>query len=90
MTELDLLRIKINKIDTKLVELFKERLEVSREIGKFKKENNLPIFDEKREREIVKFFTSNEITDNKVFIEKFLHLLMDISKEVQAKWESVF
>lgn len=90
MTELDLLRIKINKIDTKLVELFKERLEVSREIGKFKKENSLPIFDEKREREIVEFFTSNEITDNKVFIEKFLHLLMDISKEVQAKWESVF
>lgn len=85
MTELNLLRTKITKIDTVLVEYLKKRIELSKEIGNLKKEKNIPIFDPKREEEIIKLFTQNEAFENKIFIEKFLHFLMDISKEVQSK-----
>ena len=37
MTELELMRKKIDEIDEKLLALFKERLEVSKQIGILKK-----------------------------------------------------
>lgn len=85
MTELNLLRNEINEIDKELVKLLKKRIEVAKKIGKLKKEKKIAIFDAIREKEIIDFFTLKEDEDNKFIIEKFLHLLMDISKEVQAK-----
>lgn len=89
MTELDLLRIKITEIDKEMINILKKRIEISKKIGEFKKNNNLPIFDPKRESEIIELFTKDEKLENKIFIEKFLQLLMDISKEVQLKWENL-
>ena len=43
-------RDKINGIDEQMVRLFEERMEVSAEIAKYKKENRLPIYDGARER----------------------------------------
>lgn len=83
MTELNLLRKKINQIDEQLIELLEKRIEVSKEIGNLKKKKNIAIFDAEREKEIIEYYTKN--SDNKEYIEKFLHTLMDISKEVQSK-----
>lgn len=44
------LRTQIDCIDDQLVKLFVQRMEVSEQIGNYKKENNLPIFDPTRER----------------------------------------
>jgi len=44
-------REKIDKIDDGLIELFKERMEVSGKIAGYKKENGLPILDSGRERQ---------------------------------------
>ena len=44
------LRTQIDYIDDQLVKLFVQRMEVSVQIGSYKKENNLPIFDPTRER----------------------------------------
>lgn len=44
------LRTQIDSIDDQLVKLFVQRMEVSEQIGNYKKENNLPIFDPTRER----------------------------------------
>ena len=84
MIEIKLLRNEINKIDTKLLELLKQRIEISKKIGKIKKENSIPIFDADREREIIDTYTENEEILNKRYIEKFFQTLMDISKEVQS------
>ena len=86
MIELELMRIKIDEIDDKLLVLFKERLEVSKKIGLLKKKNNIKIFDPQREQEIIDNCTQNVSDDEKKYIEKFLTNLMDISKEVQTKW----
>lgn len=85
MIELELMRKKIDEIDDKLLILFKERLEVSKKIGLLKKKHNMKIFDPQREQEIINNCTQNVNVDEKIYIEKFLKNLMDISKEVQSK-----
>ena len=85
MIELELMRKKIDEIDDKLLALFKERLEVSKKIGLLKKKHNMKIFDPQREQEIIDGCTQNISEDEKVYVEKFLRNLMDISKEVQSK-----
>ena len=77
MIELELMRKKIDEI--------KERLEVSKKIGLLKKKHNIKIFDPQREQEIIDSCTQNVSGDEKMYIEKFLRNLMDISKEVQNK-----
>ncbi|AAL94257.1 chorismate mutase [Fusobacterium nucleatum subsp. nucleatum ATCC 25586] len=85
MIELELMRKKIDEIDDKLLVLFKERLEVSKKIGLLKKKNKIEIFDPQREQEIIDSCTKNISEDERIYIEKFLRNLMDISKEVQSK-----
>jgi chorismate mutase len=48
------LRGRIDEIDKQIIELLEERIRVAKEIGKIKKELNLPIKDEEREREVLK------------------------------------
>ena len=85
MIELELMRKKIDEIDDKLLALFKERLEVSKKIGLLKKKYKMEIFDPQREQEIIDGCTQNISEDEKVYVEKFLRNLMDISKEDQSK-----
>ena len=89
MIELELMRKKIDEIDDKLLALFKERLEVSKKIGLLKKKYKMEIFDPQREQEIIDGCTQNISEDEKVYVEKFLRNLMDISKEVQSEWENL-
>ncbi|MDR1378557.1 MAG: chorismate mutase [Synergistaceae bacterium] len=51
--KLNALRERIDEIDRQLVPLFEERMGVSLEIAEVKVENNAPIQDEAREREVV-------------------------------------
>lgn len=48
------LRNQIDEIDTQLVHLLGKRMNLVREVAKFKKESDLPIIDEKREKELRK------------------------------------
>lgn len=52
MNKLDEAREIINNIDVKLIELFKERMKASKMVAEYKSENNMPIFDEKREKSL--------------------------------------
>ncbi len=47
------LRNKIDKIDHELMELFEARMKVASEIADYKQKNDIPIFDEAREEEVV-------------------------------------
>lgn len=55
MTELNLnnIRKEIDDIDTQIADLFKHRMEKSLEVAKYKQENNLPVFNGNREKEIL-------------------------------------
>lgn len=79
-------RDRIDEIDKKLMELFQERMNVVVEVAKYKKENNLPIFNKEREDEVVKKnvqrLTNQELNG---YAETMLHCLMDVSKEYQCE-----
>ena len=53
MRDLTEIRKDINDIDEQLVRLFKARMDCAKEVGEYKKENNIPVFNEKREREVL-------------------------------------
>ena len=52
--KLEIAREIINIIDLEMIELFKKRMEAAKMVAEFKKENNKPIFDKKREEELIK------------------------------------
>lgn len=84
MEYLDELRQEIDLVDRELVELFERRMEIVGEIGKYKVENNLPIFNPLREEEVIK--TNMEYLKNKDYqipLRDFYINLMNLSKEYQ-------
>jgi len=50
--ELGKLRVKIDSIDDKILELLNERAKIAEQVGEIKKACNLPVFNPKREEEI--------------------------------------
>jgi len=52
--KLDEIRKHIDRLDTVLITTLAERFSLMPEIARLKKESNLPIFQEKREQEIMK------------------------------------
>jgi len=46
-------RVKIDQVDSELVRLYGERMEITKEIGRYKREHNLPVLDTERERNLL-------------------------------------
>lgn len=80
--DFDFNRQMINKIDAKLFELLKKRMKCSREIGKIKKKKGLPIFDKKREDDIVKTIVKRSGMDEK-FVRDLYGVIFEESKRRQ-------
>lgn len=77
-------RNQIDNIDNDIGALLNERLNVCREIGKLKKEKNISIADESREREIlekISAFGDNE--DNKKAICNIYKKIFEEAKGLQ-------
>ncbi len=84
MDEFNEARNHINEIDKKMIELFEERMQNAAIIAQYKKDNNLPILDKKREEELIKsncaLLKNNELIS---YYNKFLKNILDISKSYQ-------
>lgn len=79
-------RKKIDEIDEQLIRLLEERLDISVKIGEYKIENNLDVFDEKREKIVVeKNISRVENEDYRDLAEDFIKNLMDVSKKLQRR-----
>lgn len=77
-------RIEINNIDKEIVHLLEMRFNVVTEIGQYKKENNLSVYDEVREKTVVKNCIS--YLENKNYskgIEDIYRQIMNSSKELE-------
>lgn len=79
-------RNEIDKIDKKLVELLEKRMDIAINVAKYKIKNNMPIFNETRESEIIEK-SINRLNDKEYsnITEKFFNYLMSLSREVQEK-----
>lgn len=84
MNELELQRKKIEECDKKIAELFEERMEIAKEIGKIKKEQNIPTFDKVREDFLINknstYLKNKELVP---YYQEFLKNVMKISKDYQ-------
>ena len=87
MNKLEESRIKIDEIDKKMRELFEARMEAVKGVAEFKKENAMPIFDEKREANVIErnatALQNKELKNEYVF---FMQSLMKASKLYQRKF----
>ena len=78
--------IKIEDIDKQMAKLFEMRMECSKEIALYKKENNIPIYDATREKTLIE--KNRSYIKNDMFKEYYLEFfkgLLDISKKYQEK-----
>jgi monofunctional chorismate mutase len=86
MNKLEEAREIINRVDLDMIKLFKERMYAATLVASYKKENNLPILDQKREDLIIEknlnLLNNEEISQ--YYLEWFKTLLK-VSKEYQTK-----
>ena len=76
-------REQIDKLDEKIVKLFCERMEVCEKIAEFKKENDLPVFDPKREREKLQSVADMSPDDIKDYTRLLYSLMFELSRSYQ-------
>ena len=86
----DLLEIReqINNIDNQIIELWKERMALSLEVAKYKKENHIPILDSKREAELLNRIGDMAGDDLEVYSRVLYDTIMTVSKSYQHKYLS--
>lgn len=84
MNKLEQAREIINDVDKELIELFKKRMMASKMVAEFKSENNMPVFDESREKSLKE---KNLLVLNDKELEKyyltFLEGVLKASKDYQ-------
>lgn len=69
-------RVEINSIDSEIVHLLEKRFNVVIEIGNYKKKNNIPVYDEKREQNVISNCVSY-LED-----EQYSKYILDIYKQI--------
>ena len=83
--EIEALRGQIDSIDRELVELFKQRMQVSADIAKYKKENNLPVLDKTRERELLNKISQMSDKELESYTVRLYSQILELSKSYQTK-----
>ncbi len=77
-------RRRLDGIDGDLVALFLERMAISREIGKYKRENGLPVRDAAREEQIiVKNRAAAKTARDADAVEALYKLIFELSRAAQ-------
>lgn len=77
------LRCEIERIDKEIAKLFEERMNISKEIAIYKKENNLPIEDKAREKEILEKSYERVSEDLVKYHQELEKKLIELSKDYQ-------
>ncbi len=86
MNKLQTARETINRVDEEMAKLFCERMEAAKLVAEHKKEIGMPVFDAKREAEVIE--KNSQLVDNeelKAFYVNFIKSVMDVSKSYQHK-----
>lgn len=84
MTKLEEARVIIDQIDLEMQELFIKRMQASKMVAEYKKENHLDIYNEAREKALItnnlESFSNEEL---KKYYLDFLNQILRISKDYQ-------
>lgn len=78
-------REKIDTVDEKLIALFAERMELSRAIAEYKKENGLPVLDALREKEKLDRVAEQSPAELREYTRRLYALLFELSRNYQRE-----
>ena len=84
MNQLEEARVIINEVDKEMASLFEKRMKAVKEVIAYKMENDLPIYDESREKIVIE--KNKEYIQDKELVsyyEDFLKYMMKVSKDYQ-------
>ncbi len=79
------LRNEIDRIDGELTKLFRERMETAAEIAKYKKENNMPVFNKEREREVLNSVTEGMPSELQGYTKTLYETIFNLSRSYQKR-----
>jgi monofunctional chorismate mutase len=83
--ELDKVRTEINNIDKEMVRLLEKRFSLVNEIGHYKRKQNLPVYDEIREKQVVELCRSAlENKEYSKYIDDIYFQIMKCCKNIQS------
>ncbi len=85
MEELQTLRQRIDQADGDLVRAFTQRMEAALQIARYKRDNNLPVRDPAREREVINRRTAGMDDEMALYTKLLYNTLFDISRSYQAR-----
>ena len=83
--DLTQLREEIDQIDSELVRLFCQRMDIAAKVADYKKENNLPIAHPGREREILKKVANLAGTELEDYTRVLYSMIFELSRGYQRK-----
>ena len=83
MKDISVLREEINVIDSKMVELFKKRMEIAASVAEYKKANSLPVLDAARERALLVRISDMAGEEFEGYARTLYHTMLDVSKAYQ-------
>ena len=78
-------RGRIDTVDEKLIALFTERMELSRDIAEYKKENGLPVRDASREEEKQNSVAEQSPAELREYTRRLYALLFELSRDYQRE-----
>ena len=76
-------REQIDRIDDELLQLFKERMGVARQITLYKREHNLPVLDAARETEKLAVIDEKTSGELRPYARELFELLFELSRAYQ-------
>jgi chorismate mutase len=74
------LRGKIDRVDSRIVALLEERVDLAKKIGEAKRKHGLPIVDAEREREVL-IRVTEKTKLNKGFVKKIFEGIIEYCRE---------
>ena len=82
--ELQELRMKIDEIDSELVKLFQQRMDVAADVAVYKRQNHLPVLDMAREREKQAALAEMARPDMQTYVQMLYSMIFELSRSYQS------
>ena len=83
--ELQELRMKIDEIDSELVKLFQQRMDVAADVAVYKRQNHLPVLDMAREREKLAALAEMARPDMQTYVQMLYSMIFELSRSYQSE-----
>lgn len=81
--DLNNIRENIDNIDNQLIKLINERMNLARDVAKYKSKNSMPVFDATREREILNRVANTTNENLSVYMQTLYSTIFNISRSYQ-------